>query len=342
VNPSATTDQASDATLAGADPKAPQRRAQRSTSSLLAYGEPMLWLTGGALTICLVMIIGLLALIFHQGVTTFWPAPLVQITTLEDRTFMGEVAREETFAPAENVFTQLAPEVAEQARRTVAANDGTAHRRLVRIGNFELTGEHFNWFNDFMIREERRPEWAVTVERLTWGRFYGTPAAFLIDGAVVADTPAGVWQRYEAHHGEIRKRWRQRRHLETHALGKLNRREEAARLEMRTALLAHGPDSARHAAARERFETVQRRSGIETARLREQINALNAENSRFQLRLVTADGQEKNLALEEIVRAFPANRLSLAEKTARSSSPTIRAKPTARAACSRPSSAPWS
>jgi phosphate transport system permease protein len=297
-------------------PKAPQRRAQRSTSSLLAYGEPMLWLTGGALTICLVMILALLALIFHQGVTTFWPAPLVQITTLEDRAFMGEVTREETFTPAQNVFTQLAPEVAQQARRTVAANDGIAHRRLVRIGNFELTGDHFNWFSDFMIRDERQPQWAVTVERLSWGRFYGFPAAFLVDGAIVADTPAEVWERYEAHHGEIRKRWRQRRHLETHAIGKLNRQEEAARLDVRSALIEHGRGSARHEAALERFEAVQRRSEIETARLREQINALNAENSRFQLRLVTADGQDKNLALEEIVRAFPANRLSMTDKIA--------------------------
>ncbi len=54
----------------------------------------------------------------------------------------------------------------------------------MRTGNFELTGEHFRWVDDFRIAagDEERPEWAVLFERMTWGRFYGMPAGFVQDG----------------------------------------------------------------------------------------------------------------------------------------------------------------
>lgn len=287
------------------------RRSQRSASSLLALGEPMLWLTGGALTICMVMIVGLLLFVVYQGITTFWPAPLVQITTHENRVYLGEITRNETFRPAPAVFESLEAETAARARAFVAEQEGEAHRRLMRIGNFEITGEHFNWISDFMIHEESRPEWAVTVERLSWGRFYGFPKAFLRDGTVVAGTPLEVWEQFEAHHAKARERWRQRRQFEIHAIGKINRAEESARLELRSALLQHGDGSPLYERARARFEEVQRHAQTQTALIRERIDALNAENNRYRMLMTTADGQEKLLALDEIVRAYPANRLSL-------------------------------
>jgi hypothetical protein len=38
------------------------------------------------------------------------------------------------------------------------------------------------------------------VERLTNGRFYGTPVGFLLDGKEAADTPSEAWQAYREHH----------------------------------------------------------------------------------------------------------------------------------------------
>ena len=53
-------------------------------------------------------------------------------------------------------------------------------RRRLRVGNFELSGEHFKWINDVQVKPdgETRPEWAVVLERVEWGRFYGEPARF--------------------------------------------------------------------------------------------------------------------------------------------------------------------
>ncbi|RMF92652.1 MAG: hypothetical protein D6741_14655, partial [Planctomycetota bacterium] len=42
-------------------------RGKLSRVTLSAYGEPMLWLTGGALALCIVMVVGLLGFVFYQG-----------------------------------------------------------------------------------------------------------------------------------------------------------------------------------------------------------------------------------------------------------------------------------
>ena len=54
------------------------------------------------------------------------------------------------------------------ARQEMEAHDGWVRRRLVRTGNFDLTGEHFAWVSDFAITAsgESLPEWMLVLERL--------------------------------------------------------------------------------------------------------------------------------------------------------------------------------
>lgn len=167
----------------------PRARRLRTKASLFAQGEPMVWLTGGGLTVSILMIVGLLALVVVQGVTTLWPVPVVKATLADGGTVMGEVTRGESFRPGSTMLAALAPEAAAKSRAEMVAGDGTLRRRLVRIGNYELTGEHFQWVNDFQVASEEQPPWAVVVERAAWGRFYGVPRAFLMDGRRVAETP---------------------------------------------------------------------------------------------------------------------------------------------------------
>ena len=302
----------------GRAPNAPRQRSirhrQRSATSLLAHGEPMVWLTGGALAVALLMIIGLLLLVLVQGAGTFWPLPLDRFTLHDGRTLMGEVSRAEHFEPGDAVIEQLTGETRVAAKALIGGGDGTALRRLVRIGNYELTGEHFNWVTEFEIAQSARPPWALIVERLEWGRFYGEPKSFLIDGEVVADTPDAVWAAFNDHHGPSRRRWHERRHLEVHEIGRVNARQEAARIALRQAELDHGEESAQAAAARARFEVVQREVDEEFSAIREEIARINDENARFVMLLETAQGQDKHLETAEVVRAYPANQLGLAQK----------------------------
>lgn len=294
------------------------RRRKLPRSSLLAAGEPMIWLAGGALAVCLAMIASLLTLIFAQGVGTFWPGPLVQVETKLDQVFLGEVTRDETYIPGENVVEELPEALRPGVRESLAQSTGLARRRLFRTGNFEFTGEHFTWVDDFLIAAEARPEWVVTVERLArgtaTGRFYGTPVAFEIDGQKQADSPESAWTLFEQHHAAARQRWERQHHLQQHEIGAISRKEEGARVAAVGAALKYGEDSSEHRAALAAYDQAKARAAEQSALISPEIQQLNAENGRYQLVMQTAGQQEARLYIADIVRAYPANRLSWGDK----------------------------
>ena len=95
-----------------------QKREWRGGNSVLAFGEPLVWLTGGGLLACVLMIVGLLLLVLYQGVSTFWPLAVVQVRTTDDRRQMGEVSREETFELSYGGLSSLSPATQQAARRS--------------------------------------------------------------------------------------------------------------------------------------------------------------------------------------------------------------------------------
>jgi phosphate transport system permease protein len=297
-----------------AAPPPKRTRRPRAKATLFAQGEPMIWLTGGGLAIAILMIVGLLALVLAQGLTTLWPVPVVKTTLAGGGVVMGEVAREESYRPGASVLAALSPDLVAKARAEMAAGDGALHRRLVRIGNYELTGEHFQWVSDFDVASEERPEWAVVVERTTWGRFYGVPRAFLLNGRRVAETPEKTWAFFQEHRGAVAARRAQRRRLETKDIGEVNAALEAARLAVRAAERRAGVGSPEHAARLRTYEATALRVSNEFARITAQIATLNEENAKYKMVLQTGDGREATLDLAAIVRAYPANRLSFAGK----------------------------
>ncbi|MBK9472592.1 MAG: phosphate ABC transporter permease PstA [bacterium] len=154
----------------------------------------MVWLTGGGLVIGLLMVAALVVFVFWQGLVTFWPGPVVRLQTADGAVVMGEVTRTEHYAPDPTQVAGFGVEAAAAAAREMAAGDGRVRRRLVRTGNFELSGEHFRWVEDFRLAAggEDRPEWAHVFERTAWGRFYGVPEAFVDGDSVLATEPAVI------------------------------------------------------------------------------------------------------------------------------------------------------
>jgi len=295
-----------------------RRRQGRSrvVTSMLAHGEPMLWFTGGGLVLSCVMIIGLLSLVFYQGFRTFWPGDVVSLTTQEGVTVWGEVSRQDKFQPDPSLLDSLDPSLRARAESELAANDGWLQRRLIRSGNFELTSEHFIWVSEYEVaaQGEQRPEWALVLERLSWGRFYGEPVAYLIDGEVQSTDQAAIWEAYLVEHPLIRDRYHEQRRLETHEIAHLNHRLEKARLAVRQAELDHGLDSPQWKRANAASQQVQDNTQQSFDDLTRQIEELRAENRRHSLRLRTGDGHETDIALGEIVRSYPANQLSTGAK----------------------------
>ncbi len=267
---------------------------------LTARAEPILWLTGAALTACLAMIGLLLGLIAWNGWITFWPRPVMRVQT-PDGARMGEVTRQERYRPvteAETVTNRL------------------VRRRLLRTGNYELSGTHFHWISDEEIvpDSETHPEWAIVVERLAWGRFYGTPTEFRVENRPVAAEPAAVWNAFERYHSEVRARWRARRALEKDDIGHVNAALERERLRLREIELRAGPQSAPYREAAAHYAEIEQNLQKEFQRIRAEIESLDRENARFTIVLTTAEGRAQTLPLADIVRAYPANRLSFRDR----------------------------
>ncbi|MCS7047914.1 MAG: phosphate ABC transporter permease PstA [Verrucomicrobiae bacterium] len=249
---------------------------QRRTS-LTARGEPMVWLTGAGLAVATLMISGLLLLVILNGTATFWPKPLRLVTLANGQQFLGEATRYETLV-REGVLVE---------------------RVLLRTGNFDLYGDDFKWVN---LRDLQRVEYPLDAwlfERQEWGPFIGYIRAVRIDGVPV------TLEQFETLRRDARQRFRQIRHLEKHVIGGINARLEALRLQQRRAELQS-----------KTLDISDKRAALEAKynEVTAQLTALRREDQRFTVLLAEAGGRTKELRLSEIVRAYPANRLTTTQQ----------------------------
>lgn len=285
-----------------------------SGHSLMARGEPALWLMGGSMLLALAMIVGLLGLICWQGLQTFWPRPVIEVTLLDGTRLMGEVTRQEKYEPTSYLLASLSDEARKRAEAAMQKQDGKLNRRLLRTGNFDLTRSHFHWVNNFDVEEETKPTWALLIERVEWGRFYGTPDAFVIDGKTVATEPEKIWVLFNEHHEPTRDIAEQIDSLLYDESSQLSRQQEDARLASKQAALDFGEGSPQHQQALEHAEDVNRSLAEEIARINDQVAFLKNDAARYQLVLKTASGETQGIQVADIVRAFPPNQLSTSEK----------------------------
>jgi phosphate transport system permease protein len=286
----------------------------RGGTSLLAQGENMLWLTGGALAVCSVMIVGFLVLVLAQGTATFWPKPLVEVTLDDGRVLLGEVTRAERFTPTPEAVAGWSEEARARFQKDAAERGGKSTRRLIRTGNFELTGTHFEWIDDVTVVRESRPDWATLLERRAWGRFYGVPKEFRVDGAAVATNPSAAWREFRRHHDAVATRFERRYQLQKRDFGQLHARAEKARLEVKKVEAQYGAQSPRHETALRILEGEMRAIESQRRTLEEEVRLLDEENARYQLVLQTSTGEDALIPLADVVRGFPANQLSAGSK----------------------------
>ncbi len=154
------------------------QRKVRPGLTILSQGEPMVWLSGGALALALLMIFGLLGLIIYQGMASFWPGRLYQVTLKDGSVLMGELTDEEEYS--------LNPS-SERTENGESAPD-SAHRWQYRTDNFEFKGPQngtYQWVTQEELSDTAptTPEWAMLFERTKLGRFIGTPQRFVTSKA---------------------------------------------------------------------------------------------------------------------------------------------------------------
>ncbi|EHU8078352.1 phosphate ABC transporter permease PstA [Vibrio cholerae] len=134
-------------------------------------GAPWIWLTGGAVSVSLIAVLGLLLVIGWRGLTYFWPAPLLQWQTPDGKTVVGQLyARESVPVSHLKEMNLPLPEKVQVA--------GLATRLNIKVANRDLYGSDFIALLEFETEFKGAPQgWAV-IERSRGGQLFGKPLRF--------------------------------------------------------------------------------------------------------------------------------------------------------------------
>jgi phosphate transport system permease protein len=284
------------------------RRVRKLTADLSAVGEPALWGFGGALALGIILIAGFLALVAWNGLTTFWPKPIVQVELRDGTVIAGEPARYGRFRPGADVLERLSPE----QREEIAARGGYSDRTLYRTANFDLYGNDFRWVPDFEVRSTSLPQDFLLFERQEWGPFIGRIAGLVLDNRPVprADITLDMVRRAQE---EARERFRAIRRIERNDIGAVNYYMEQERLAARRAEIRFGADSPQARDAAERSAANIATLQEEFARHQARVAEIRAVDSRNRIILEEIGGRTKETELSQIVRFFPSNAIGLWE-----------------------------
>ncbi len=261
-------------------------------------GQPWIWLTAGAVALCIIMVVGVIGLIAVRGLAHFWPSEIIAFTYV-----VGEDDRQPMLAR----LVERSETAAARLGAPTPGDGGLIERWKVKTANRDLTGEDFLWLLAARVEAVERPLDAVVIERTEWGDFHGYVRGLEQAGVRLPLAGDALWAALDEHLAHKQVLAAQVRGLERGAIGAVNARMERLR---RAERRADEAELVQIRAERDRLEAEHSGHMQELAILEEQL-------SRDTLLLATADGTEVRLPLKRVVDVLRPNGMSLADKFVR-------------------------
>jgi phosphate transport system permease protein len=275
-----------------------------SLKTWIKSGTPWIWMNAGAVSIAVIMTLGLLAVIAVRGLEHFWPADVVvadyQIPGEQPRVMAGEIVQAEEVPRARLAASGLPVDVEGGEFMT---------RELLKVGNREVYGADFTWIVGEWLSNSRTPEDLVALERREWGNFYGELLNVKEGGQLVAEGEA-AWAELQQRIDRIDELHAQIARLEKVDIGRINHGLERLRLKTRKLEL----DDQLDAAAQAEIDAERAQWDAEYRSLEGELTALHQGFNRDSITMRTMDGQEKEISLGKVVRAYRPNAMSTPEK----------------------------
>jgi phosphate transport system permease protein len=178
--------------------------------SFWSTGEPFIWLTGGALTLALLLVVGLITLIVWNGTGFFWPKDVTRLTLSNGSVMTGQIVEREPVPGKRDEY-----------------------RIKVKVANRDLYGADFQWVDESRIAMRERPAGVAVIERTEWGLLIGTLKEVRDGGKAIAVGEAGSWAAVQKRMDETDRVRRQIRAIEKVEIGAINARQEALRLKLK-------------------------------------------------------------------------------------------------------------
>lgn len=266
-------------------------------------GSPWVWLNAGAVSVCLVMVVGLILLIAFRGLSHFWPSDITQLYYLEEdgnaHRLIGEIVDHE----------QVPRERVEDLGASLPEDVIVVDRYLLKIGNREFLGIDFRWIAGPSIIDQAHPGHIMAIERHEWGNLYGYLVGLKENGEVIhSDKPN--WDLLQGRLSRKHTLSKEIRHVEKDLVGAINYRMEKLRLKERGLELEGIVDRAAYRHIDTERGHLQDQYDQLTQRLAELYEAIDRDSVVVEI----ADEREVEVPVAQIVRAYQPNRMGLFDK----------------------------
>jgi len=275
-----------------------------SLNTWVKSGTPWIWMNAGAVSIAVIMTLGLLAIIAVRGLAHFWPADVIvadySMPGAEMRVLAGEVVQAEEVPRARLAASGLPVNVEGGEFMT---------RELLKVGNREVYGADFSWVVGEWLSNQRKPAELVVLERREWGNFYGYLLNVKEAGQLVAEGDA-AWGELQRRIDRVDQLHAQISRIEKVEIGRINHGLERLRLKTRKLEL----DDRLDAAAQADLDAERAQWDAEYRVLEDKLVALQQQFNRDSITVRTADGREQEITLGKVVRAFQPNAMSTPQK----------------------------
>jgi len=275
-----------------------------SLNTWVKSGTPWIWMNAGAVSIAVIMTLGLLAIIAVRGLAHFWPADVIvadySMPGAEMRVLAGEVVQAEEVPRARLAASGLPVNVEGGEFMT---------RELLKVGNREVYGADFSWVVGEWLSNQHTPAELMVLERREWGNFYGYLLNVKEAGQLVAEGE-GAWNELQARIDRVDELHTQISRIEKVEIGRINHGLERLRLKTRQLELNDRLD----AAAQAELDAERAQWDAEYRVLEEKLVALQQQFNRDSITVRTADSREQEITLGKVVRAFQPNAMSTPQK----------------------------
>lgn len=275
-------------------------------------GAPYIWLNAGAVSISLVVVVGLILMIAAKGMGHFWLSDIVALdyrtSALEDSTkLVGEITGTE-LVDAEQYLDSLSPELKAKAMEKIG-DARTVERWLLKTGNREILGRDFRWLDSFWVTNMQKPKDLLMIERVEWGNLYGTLQSVQQAGAQVS-SQASRWEEFQTRLQRVDDLRDDIRELEKGEMSAINFKLEKLRLKGKRLAL----ENKNTPEALKQLDQQEQALYAEYAVYRKELADLYQQAARDSVVIEVMDGQRVTLSMDKIVAAYLPNQMSVLEK----------------------------
>ena len=268
-------------------------------------GTPWIWMTGGAVSLSLIMVVGLFVLIGWRGLSFFWPATVYEFDMVDKQgghhNVIGEIYDSETV---------LKQQLIDAGETGLEDSGDTLERYLIKVGNREYVDLDFQWILETTIVDKKVPANIVVLERTKNGNFYGYISGLIENGNPLSLTPDELESELAARLAVTHSLKDKENDLLKGDIGRINFELEKIRLSKRKFDL----DGALTAEKIAELDNQSQALRDEYLQLEEQLFAYRTEAQRDSVVITDMTGRDVVMPISKVLDFYLPNKMTFIEK----------------------------